>query len=63
MSFPYKTKSNKPEVENRPVILPEPCNVDAAAAWNEGYRISYLGRSGRYAKGIETEATHTVMYD
>jgi hypothetical protein len=22
-----------------PAILPEPCNADAAAAWNEGYQL------------------------
>ena len=33
-----KTKSQKAGLSARPpVLLPEPCNVNAAAAWNEGY--------------------------
>jgi len=49
--------------EQIPALLPEPCSVDAAAIWNEGYRNPYLGRSGRYAQGKEPRATHTAMYD
>ena len=38
MSFRNKTKSQNTGLSARPpVLLPEPCTVNAAAAWDEGY--------------------------
>jgi hypothetical protein len=55
-SFQNKTKSQMNRLSARPLlILPEPCNVNAAATWDEGYRTLTWGGLDDTHKGKNPE--------